>query len=178
MAVVFRALGFIPDKAIWNISAFDLKDHEMMELLQPSLEEAFVIQSEEVALDYIGKRGSLPGASKEKRIKFAKIYLQKEMVPHARGLWRRRSYSQGNQDFCQWFFGLVFIVVPSIWSRTEAYYGRCSRPLFIVENQWLLIKKRDIENLQQRPEGGGWNELVTKHRYRRRGDYHDFHDHP
>ncbi|KAF9612408.1 hypothetical protein IFM89_039441 [Coptis chinensis] len=85
MAVVFRALGFIPDKAILEHICYDLEDPEMMELLQPSLEEAFVIQSEEVALDYIGKRGSVPGASKEKRIKFAEDILAKEMVPHAVG---------------------------------------------------------------------------------------------
>lgn len=34
--------------------------------------------------------------------------------------------------------------------RIYTDYGRCSRPLFIVENQRLLIKKRDIHALQQR----------------------------
>lgn len=34
--------------------------------------------------------------------------------------------------------------------RLYTDYGRCSRPLFIVENQMLLIKKRDILALQQR----------------------------
>lgn len=34
--------------------------------------------------------------------------------------------------------------------RLYTDYGRCSRPLFIVENQRLLIKKKDIQALQQR----------------------------
>lgn len=34
--------------------------------------------------------------------------------------------------------------------RIYTDYGRCSRPLFIVDNQRLLIKKRDIYALQQR----------------------------
>jgi hypothetical protein len=34
--------------------------------------QAFVIQSKAVALDYIGKRGSTQGVTKEKRIEYAK----------------------------------------------------------------------------------------------------------
>jgi hypothetical protein len=34
--------------------------------------------------------------------------------------------------------------------RLYTDYGRCSRPLFIVENQRLLIKKAHIRALQQR----------------------------
>ena len=34
--------------------------------------------------------------------------------------------------------------------RIYTDYGRCSRPLFIVEKQRLLIKKKDILALQQR----------------------------
>jgi DNA-directed RNA polymerase II subunit RPB2 len=47
--------------------------------------------------------------------------------------------------------------------RLYTDYGRCSRPLFIVENQRLLIKKRHIRALQQRetPEEG-WHDLVAK----------------
>ncbi|KAL9267562.1 DNA-directed RNA polymerase II subunit RPB2-like protein [Drosera capensis] len=48
--------------------------------------------------------------------------------------------------------------------RIYTDYGRCSRPLFIVEKQRLLIKKKDIPALQQRetPEDGGWHDLVSK----------------
>jgi DNA-directed RNA polymerase II subunit RPB2 len=34
--------------------------------------------------------------------------------------------------------------------RIYTDYGRCSRPLFIVDKQKLLIKKKDIHALQQR----------------------------
>jgi DNA-directed RNA polymerase II subunit RPB2 len=48
--------------------------------------------------------------------------------------------------------------------RIYTDYGRCSRPLFIVEKQRLLIKKKDIHALQQRetPDEGGWHDLVAK----------------
>jgi len=80
--VVFRALGFVADKDILEHIVYDLGDNEMMEMLRPSIEEAFVIQSQEVALDFIGKRGSAVGVSREKRIKYAKEILQKELLPH------------------------------------------------------------------------------------------------
>ncbi|KAH6554648.1 hypothetical protein KP509_1Z318000 [Ceratopteris richardii] len=47
--------------------------------------------------------------------------------------------------------------------RLYTDYGRCSRPLFIVENQCLLIKKSDIRALQQKESSEtGWYDLVTK----------------
>ncbi|KAF3794981.1 DNA-directed RNA polymerase II subunit [Nymphaea thermarum] len=80
--IVFRALGFVADKDILEHICYDFSDTQMMEMLRPSLEEAFVIQNQQVALDYIGKRGSTVGVTKEKRIKYAKEILQKEMLPH------------------------------------------------------------------------------------------------
>ncbi|KAH0915159.1 hypothetical protein HID58_029605 [Brassica napus] len=80
--IVFRALGFVADKDILERICYEFGDTQMMELLRPSLEEAFVIQSQQVALDYIGKRGAPVGTPKEKRIKYAKDILQKEMLPH------------------------------------------------------------------------------------------------
>ncbi|ELK38079.1 DNA-directed RNA polymerase II subunit RPB2 [Myotis davidii] len=50
--------------------------------VKPSLDEAFVIQEQNVALNFIGSRGAKPGVTKEKRIKYAKEVLQKEMLPH------------------------------------------------------------------------------------------------
>ncbi|GAU30947.1 hypothetical protein TSUD_143950 [Trifolium subterraneum] len=48
--------------------------------------------------------------------------------------------------------------------RIYTDYGRCSRPLFIVDKQRLLIKKKDIHELQQRDstEEGRWSDLVSK----------------
>nr|VDC99656.1 unnamed protein product [Brassica oleracea] len=77
--IVFRALGFVADKDILERICYE---SQMMELLRPSLEEAFVIQSQQVALDYIGKRGAPVGTPKDKRIKYARDILQKEMFPH------------------------------------------------------------------------------------------------
>ncbi|QCE13535.1 DNA-directed RNA polymerase II subunit RPB2 [Vigna unguiculata] len=82
IVIVFRALGFVADKQILEHICYDFSDTQMMELLRPSLEEAFVIQNQQVALDYIGKRGATVGVTKEKRIKYAKEILQKEMLPH------------------------------------------------------------------------------------------------
>ena len=80
--VVFRALGFVADKDILEHIVYDFNDHDAMELLRPSIEEALPIQSKKVALDYIGKRGSAVGVSREKRIKYAQEILQKELLPH------------------------------------------------------------------------------------------------
>jgi DNA-directed RNA polymerase II subunit RPB2 len=81
--IVFRALGFVADRDILEHIVYTFDDVDMMDLLRPSLEEAFVIQDREVALDYIGKRGSVMGLSKERRIEYARDILQKELLPHA-----------------------------------------------------------------------------------------------
>ena len=50
--------------------------------LKPSLDEAFVIQEQNVALNFIGVRGAKPGVTRERRIRYAKDILQKELLPH------------------------------------------------------------------------------------------------
>jgi DNA-directed RNA polymerase II subunit RPB2 len=83
IVIIFRALGFVSDRDILEHICYDLNDARMMDLVRPSLEEALVIQSKDVALDYIGKRGIAGvGAVRERRIKYAKELLQKEMLPH------------------------------------------------------------------------------------------------
>ncbi|KAF6142638.1 hypothetical protein GIB67_015124 [Kingdonia uniflora] len=56
----------------------------------------------QVALDYIGKRGSTVGVTKEKRIKYAKEILQREMLPHV-----------GVGKYCEtkkaYYFGFCFV---------------------------------------------------------------------
>jgi DNA-directed RNA polymerase II subunit RPB2 len=45
--------------------------------------------------------------------------------------------------------------------RLYTDYGRCCRPLFIVKDQKLIIKKSDILRLQNTEEVKyGWQELV------------------
>lgn len=88
--VVFRALGFVADRDILEHIIYDFDDPEMMEMVKPSLDEAFVIQEQSVALNFIGTRGAKPGVTKERRVKYAREILQKEMLPHV-----------GISDFCE-----------------------------------------------------------------------------
>ncbi|KAM3172814.1 DNA-directed RNA polymerase II subunit RPB2 [Hymenolepis weldensis] len=87
--IVFRALGFVADRDILEHIIYDFEDNEMREMIKPSLDEAFCIQDQKVALNFIGSRGARPGVTKEKRIKYAKEILQKETLPHI-----------GISDFC------------------------------------------------------------------------------
>ncbi|KRY73812.1 DNA-directed RNA polymerase II subunit RPB2 [Trichinella pseudospiralis] len=88
--IVFRALGFVSDRDILEHIVYDFDDAEMMEMVKPSLDEAFVIQEQTVALNFIGSRGVQPGITREKRVKYAKEILQKETLPHV-----------GISDFCE-----------------------------------------------------------------------------
>mmetsp|Transcript_7174 Transcript_7174/g.15859 ORF Transcript_7174/g.15859 Transcript_7174/m.15859 type:complete len:1170 (-) Transcript_7174:18-3527(-) len=83
VVIIFRALGFVADRDILEHIVYDLSDPTLMELVRPSLEEAFVIQNRSVALDFIGKRGSTQGVTRERRIEYARQILQKELLPHA-----------------------------------------------------------------------------------------------
>ncbi|CAD7697142.1 unnamed protein product [Ostreobium quekettii] len=80
--VVFRALGFVADKDILEHIIFDFEDTELMEALRPSIEEAEPIKDQQVALDFIGKRGAAVGVTREKRITYARELLEKHMLPH------------------------------------------------------------------------------------------------
>ncbi|KAI9706060.1 MAG: DNA-dependent RNA polymerase II [Candelina mexicana] len=83
IAIVFRALGVVSDEDILNHICYDRNDTQMLEMLKPSIEEAFVIQDREVALDFIGKRGnSSQGNTRDRRIKYARDIMQKELLPH------------------------------------------------------------------------------------------------
>ena len=42
--IVFRALGFVSDRDILEHIIYDFQDAEMLEMLKPSLDEAFAIQ--------------------------------------------------------------------------------------------------------------------------------------
>ncbi|KAJ3197166.1 DNA-dependent RNA polymerase II, partial [Dinochytrium kinnereticum] len=82
IVIVFRALGVVADRDILEHICYDMNDTQMLEMLKPCIEEAFEIQDQEVALDFIGRRGNSVGVSKEKRIRYSKEILQKEMLPH------------------------------------------------------------------------------------------------
>jgi len=82
IVIVFRALGFVADKDIIEHIIYDFEDRQLLEMLRPSMEEALVVQSKAVALDFIGKRGNTVGSTRDKRIMFAEDVLNKELLPH------------------------------------------------------------------------------------------------
>lgn len=98
--IVFRALGFLSDREILQHICYDFQDTEMMELLRPSLEESYFVQDQDLALDFIGKRGDTVGSLKESRIRYAKQLLQKDFLPHV-----------GVEELCEtrkaYFFGYM-----------------------------------------------------------------------
>jgi DNA-directed RNA polymerase II subunit RPB2 len=80
--ILFRALGFANDEEVMKHICFDETDEEVMTALIPSIEEAQVIQNQEVALDYIAKRGNTVAVKRESRIKYARELVQLELLPH------------------------------------------------------------------------------------------------
>ena len=81
-----RFVSYSNNDCVNTISNLSLFFHQV----KPSLDEAFVIQEQSVALNFIGTRGAKPGVTKERRIKYAREILQKEMLPHV-----------GISDFCE-----------------------------------------------------------------------------
>lgn len=113
IVILFRALGFVADRDILDHILFDYNDISTLELLRPSLEESFVIQTQEVALDFIGRRGSAEGVSKLKRIQYTKEILQREMLPHV-------STMPGNESKKAFFIGYM------VHRLCNAALGRCN----------------------------------------------------
>lgn len=58
MLVLLLVLLLQSDRDILEHIVYDFNDHEMMEALKPSIEEAQPINTQQLALDYIGKRAS------------------------------------------------------------------------------------------------------------------------
>lgn len=98
IVLVFRALGVVPDGDILEHICYDSDDGQMLEALKPCIEEGFFIQDRQVALDYIGRRGSVTGINREKRLRYARDILQKELLPHItqqEGYETRKAYFLG-----------------------------------------------------------------------------------
>lgn len=101
IVVVFRALGVVSDEDILNHICYDRNDTPMLEMLKPCIEEGFVIQDREVALDFISKRGSSPTSmNHEKRVRYARDIIQKEFLPHI-------SQSEGSETRKAFFLGYM-----------------------------------------------------------------------
>lgn len=102
IALVFRALGVVSDEDILNHICYDRNDSQMLEMLKPCIEESFVVQDREVALDHIGRRGQQGGygLTRDKRIRTAKDILQKETLPHI-------SQAEGSETRKAFFIGYM-----------------------------------------------------------------------
>ncbi|KAI0347765.1 DNA-directed RNA polymerase II, subunit 2 [Trametopsis cervina] len=98
--VVFRALGVISDRDILEHICYDMQDAQMIEMLKPCIDEGFVIQDREIALDFIGNRGTTTGLNRERRLRYAQEILQKEMLPHI-------SMAEGAESKKAYFFGYM-----------------------------------------------------------------------
>ncbi|THW37376.1 beta and beta-prime subunits of DNA dependent RNA-polymerase, partial [Aureobasidium pullulans] len=111
IVIVFRALGIVSDMQILDCICYDANDTQLREMIKPCLEEAFVVQDRENALDFIGKRGNQVGG-KEKRIRYARDILQKEFLPHI-------SQREGSETRKAFFLGYM------INRMCQVMLGRC-----------------------------------------------------
>ncbi|KAJ1973884.1 DNA-dependent RNA polymerase II, partial [Dimargaris xerosporica] len=153
IVIIFRALGLVADRDILQHICYDSADFAMLDILKPCIEEAFVIQDKDVALDYIGKRGSTVGNTREKRIKYASEILQKEFLPHI----GTQSFNETRKAF---FFGYMIhrLLLSALERRPiddRDHYGKkrmdLAGPLLAQLFKMLLIKlTKDIGKYLQK----------------------------
>jgi DNA-directed RNA polymerase II subunit RPB2 len=83
IAIAFRALAFISDKEILEHICYDLSDTRMLNMLRPSIEQAFSVQTRDVAINFIANRSTKgPGVAKEERVMHAIGILENYLLPH------------------------------------------------------------------------------------------------
>ena len=82
VVVLFRALGCVTDRDILQRICYQFDDVEMMEAFRPSIEESMIIANRQIALDFIGRRGSASNVLRAERIQYARDLLKKELLPH------------------------------------------------------------------------------------------------
>lgn len=80
--ILFRALGCTNDQEVIQNIVYDIQDHQMVELIRTSLEEASPYTTKNEALDFIGRRGQTVGTNHLQRVAYAEDILQKELLPH------------------------------------------------------------------------------------------------
>ncbi|KJE98167.1 DNA-directed RNA polymerase II subunit RPB2 [Capsaspora owczarzaki ATCC 30864] len=148
IVVVFRALGFVSDRDVLDHVIYDYQDQEMMEMLRFSLEEALPIQEQPVALDFIGKRGLVQGATRENRIRYAKEILQKELLPHV-------GVTDHSETKKAYFFGyIVHRLLQAALGRRELddrdHYGnkRCDLAGALVGGLFRLLFRKLIKDVK------------------------------
>ena len=102
--VLFRALGVITDKEICQYICYDVnssKNKELLDLLNPSIEEAYKINNQITALEYIsnhinfyhkGKPGTKTDAFK---LKFTENTIREILLPHVGDDFKSKAYYLG-----------------------------------------------------------------------------------
>ncbi|RIA95112.1 DNA-directed RNA polymerase II subunit RPB2 [Glomus cerebriforme] len=80
--ILFLALGILTDEEVIDYMCFDSNDTEILNIVLSCIEEACTIQSQNHALDFIGRRGTVHNATREKRIEYAKNIIHNEFLPH------------------------------------------------------------------------------------------------
>ncbi|MDD4931343.1 MAG: DNA-directed RNA polymerase subunit B'' [Candidatus Colwellbacteria bacterium] len=79
--IVFRALGVVSDEEIIG-TITDLRDTEIVEYLQLSLEESYHIETQMDALDWIGENAITVYKTTDERRDHARMILQRDVLPH------------------------------------------------------------------------------------------------
>lgn len=100
IVILFRALGVLSDRDVCQRIVYDMKDKQMLNLLRPSLEEGGPFLTQNVCLDFIGRRGPTVGAPRDLRIRYAKELLHKEVLAHV-------GFEEGCEHSKAWFVGYM-----------------------------------------------------------------------
>jgi DNA-directed RNA polymerase beta subunit len=129
----------------------------MMEALRPSIEEAQPISSQELALDYIGKRSNQVGVPRAQRVAYARDILQKELLPHV----GQGQYCEGRKAYYLGYMVRAVVCVGGVCvgvcvcvflqqSFTSALFGRQTptvlRVLFASSQQSKTINQSSKSN--------------------------------
>lgn len=101
--ILFRALGIESDKRIVTMIAYDLEDHDMVELLKPSLEEGLQAMSQAKALEWISRVLNITNINNtasddEKaayRLNMVHRWISKFLLPHVGENLERKAFYLG-----------------------------------------------------------------------------------
>ena len=102
--VVFKALGVVSDKDIFKTILLDIEaqqNYTMLNWLKPSARDGAFIQTQEEALEFLLKNGTILGQPKdirlspERKIQLFREMLERDLLPHVGHDFRRKSLFLG-----------------------------------------------------------------------------------
>ena len=102
--VVFKALGILTDKEIFEIILLDLEaedNYEMINWLKPSAIDGNFIKTQEEALEYLLKNGTILGQpkdirlSRERKLQLFREMLERDLLPHVGLDFKTKAYFLG-----------------------------------------------------------------------------------